>query len=238
MSSGSELARKVVQDVSSDDLDKWVRSSTLTNEIEESIRGHIHQELTSWMFFRKLAADCFRTNIALHGYGMLWERCAQECLIDMHWLEKYLIARGGRCKPTAIEATQVEWPDNPIEPLGPCMEAFRVQKKLIDDIMRLIALADKCEDASLSDALQTRFLRKHTRQVKNMGDLLQQTARVSKQPGVGLYHLDKELRSHKGIIPWTSTNDPDCQDKGTEEVTSLISEGLVLQGQNSQHGRK
>lgn len=22
------------------------------------------------MFFRKLAADCFRTNIALHGYGM------------------------------------------------------------------------------------------------------------------------------------------------------------------------
>jgi len=35
MSSGAELARKVVQDVSSDDLDKWVRSSTLTNEVEE-----------------------------------------------------------------------------------------------------------------------------------------------------------------------------------------------------------
>lgn len=35
MSSGAELARKVVQDVSNDDLDKWVRSSTLTNEVEE-----------------------------------------------------------------------------------------------------------------------------------------------------------------------------------------------------------
>jgi len=40
MSSGTELARKVVQDVSSDDLDKWVRSSTLTNEVEEvRLRG-------------------------------------------------------------------------------------------------------------------------------------------------------------------------------------------------------
>ena len=33
--SGSDIARKVVADVSGDDLDKWVRSSTLTNELEE-----------------------------------------------------------------------------------------------------------------------------------------------------------------------------------------------------------
>lgn len=155
----------------------------------------------------------------------------------MHWLEKYLVARGGRCKPTSIEAPQIEWPDSPIEPLGPCMEAFRVQKRLLDDLVRLCALASKCEDASLSDAIETRYLRKHSRQVKNLGDLLKQTARVSKQPGVGLYHLDKELRCCKGVIPWTETNDPDCQDIGMQEVTSLVSEGLMLQGKTGHHGR-
>lgn len=35
----------------------------------QSIRGHIHQELTSWLFFRKLAADCSRATIALHGFA-------------------------------------------------------------------------------------------------------------------------------------------------------------------------
>lgn len=38
--------------------------------ILQSIRGHIHEELTSWMFYRKLAADCSRANIALHGFAM------------------------------------------------------------------------------------------------------------------------------------------------------------------------
>ena len=220
--------------------------------MNQSVRGHIHQELTSWIFFRKLAADCSRANIALHGYAMyvdiafdtnsslhsfrLWERSAQECLIDMHWLEKYLVTRGGRSKPTNIEANTMEWPDSPVEPLAPCMEAFKVQKKLLDDLGRLCALAMKCEDSSLLDAIQTRFLRKHAKQVKNLGDLLQQTARVSKQPGVGLYLLDQELRCAKGTIPWMVTNDPDVQDVGVERIASMVSEGLVLQGDKALHG--
>lgn len=38
--SGSDIARKVVADVSGDDLDKWVRSGTLTNELEEVRKNH------------------------------------------------------------------------------------------------------------------------------------------------------------------------------------------------------
>lgn len=154
----------------------------------------------------------------------------------MHWLEKYLVTRGGRSKPTNIEAPTMEWPDNPVEPLGPCMEAFKVQKKLLDDLGRLCALAMKCEDSSLLDAIQTRFLRKHAKQVKNLGDLLQQTARVSKQPGVGLYLLDQELRCARGTVPWMVTNDPDVQDVGAEHIASMVSEGLVLQGDRALHG--
>lgn len=87
----SEEAKKIIADVSGHDLDQWVRTASFTAEIEEvripvlylklfarmtrftdsyqSVRGHIHQELTSWLFFRKLAADCYRSNISLHGFA-------------------------------------------------------------------------------------------------------------------------------------------------------------------------
>ncbi|EAW20016.1 uncharacterized protein NFIA_096380 [Aspergillus fischeri NRRL 181] len=66
----SEQARAIISEVSGHDLDQWLRPSTFTNELEESIRGHIHEELTSWMFYRKLAADCSRANVSLHGFAM------------------------------------------------------------------------------------------------------------------------------------------------------------------------
>ena len=91
--SAEERAKEIIADVSSQDLDQWVRTDSFTTEIEEvgilprniisekgceklqrltffqSVRGHIHQELTSWLFFRKMAADCSRSNISLHGFA-------------------------------------------------------------------------------------------------------------------------------------------------------------------------
>jgi len=61
----------------------------------------------------------------------------------------------------------------------------------------------------LEDAIESRFLKKQTKHVKDLADLLQQSVRVSKQAGHGLYHLDKELRSTKGITPWGKANNPD-----------------------------
>ncbi|KAL1848101.1 hypothetical protein Plec18167_009660 [Paecilomyces lecythidis] len=222
MAQSADEAKKVIAEMTGSNLDDWVRDKTFTNELEESVRGHIHEELTSWMFYRKLAADCARTNIALHGFSMLWQRCATECLKDMYWLEKYLISRGGRSKPTAIEAPKIEWPDNPIEPVHPVREALQVEKRLLQDLERLCALAEKCNNHSLTDAIQTQFLRKESKHVKDLGDLLQQVVRVSKQTGHGIYHLDKELRSHKGRIPWGLQNDPDCQEPVIAEITESL----------------
>ncbi|CAI7630573.1 unnamed protein product [Penicillium palitans] len=214
----AEGAKKIIAEVSSHDLDQWVRTASFTSEIEESVRGHIHQELTSWLFFRKLAADCSRSNISLHGFARLWERSAAECLADFKWLEKYLVSRGGRSNPTGIEATTFEWPDNPIEPVGPCKEALFVEKSLLEDLERLCSLADKSGDIALSDAIQSKFMRKETRHVKNLADLLQQVVRASKQPGLGLYLLDRELRHTDGIVPWDSANDTSQQHDDTTEV--------------------
>lgn len=144
----------------------------------------------------------------------------------MHWLEKYLVTRGGRSKPTNIEAPTCEFPDCPVEPLAPCKDALLVEKRLLEDLERLCSLAEKCGEFFLAEAIKTRFLRTEAKHIKNMGDLLKQVTRVSKCPGLGLHILDTELRNHKGILPWSVANDPDRQDEAIEHGIGLISEGL------------
>lgn len=94
-------------------------------------------------------------------------------------------------------------------------EALQVEKGLLEDLQRLAVKASECGDDAAQDAIESHFLRKETRHVKDMGDLLQQCVRVSKDPGHGLYHIDKELRATGGVIPWGALNDPDTL---TEEL--------------------
>lgn len=153
----------------------------------------------------------------------------------MNWLERYLVTRGGRSKPTNIEAPKYEWPDSPVEPVGPCREAITVQRKLFDDLQRLCALAEKHQDTALVTALENRYLRKHAKHLKNLGDLVEQVARVSKQHGLGLYILDKELRHSNGCIPWQSQNDPDTHLEKVSVLTTKLSEGLLLHPHAAHH---
>lgn len=50
-------------------------------------------------------------------------------------------------------------------------------------------------------------MQEETNHVKDLADLTRQAVRVSKQPGLGLYLLDQELRRMKASIPWGTTND-------------------------------
>ncbi|KAL1953373.1 hypothetical protein VTO42DRAFT_2944 [Malbranchea cinnamomea] len=222
----TDEAKKIIAEVSAQNIDDLVRSAEWSNELEESVRGHIHQEFVSWFFFRKLAADCLRSNVALHGFALLWQRCAAACLIEGHWLEKYLVQRGGRSKPTDLAAPKIEWPDSPVEPVAPVREAFKVQKELLEDLERLATLSGKVGNNALKQEIESRYLHRKTRHVKEMGDLLQQTVRVSKQPGHGLFHLDQELRQHEGKIPWGHWNDPENLEKTIEDVTVALRRGL------------
>lgn len=129
------------------------------------------------------------------------------------WLESYLIQRGGRSKPSDIPAPNTEFPDNPVDPVRPVKEALDHEKVLLEDLLRLCKMADAKEDYALEDVLETRFLKKETKHVKDLGDLLQQCVRISKQVGHGLYHLDKELRENSGVIPWSRNNNPDYTDE-------------------------
>ncbi len=142
----------------------------------------------------------------------LWSRSAAECFADSHWLEKYLVQRGGMSMPKSIEAPSIEWPDSPIDPVTPVHEALKAEKALLEDLHKLCAVADEHGDYALEDAIEDRFLKKESKHVKDLGDLLQQVVRVSKTPGHGLYHLDKDLRECKGRVPWGNANVPDYVD--------------------------
>ncbi|KAL2018188.1 hypothetical protein VTK56DRAFT_1161 [Thermocarpiscus australiensis] len=217
--SGTEKTRETLKHFSDENIDNFVKTSSFKNDLEEAIRGHIHIELQAWFFYRKLAADCMRSNVALHGFSALFKRSAIECMADANWLESYMIQRGGRCMPTDIPAPKIEWPDDPVDPVQPVYEALQVEKKLLEDLHRLCAKAAECGDDAVQDTVETRFLRKETRHVKDMGDLLQQCVRVSKQAGHGLYHLDKELRLSGGVTPWGRLNDPDAADRLLHRTT-------------------
>ena len=101
-----------------------------------------------------------------------------------------------------------------------------MEKRPLEDLGRLCSLAEKSGDASLADAIQTKFLRKEAKHVKDLGDLVQQVVRVSKQPGLGIFLLDQELRHSNGSVPWDSVNDPDRQEDVTHEIKRNITEGL------------
>lgn len=164
-------------------------------------------------------------------FDSLWERSAIECLADAHWLEKYLLQRGGRCKPTNIEAPKIEFPDHPVEPVGPVREALAVEKRILEDLERLMGLASKVGNYSLAAMLENRFLCKQSRHVKDLADLLQQTVRVSKQPGHGLFHLDRELRRCDGCMPWGKCNDPEMIDHALKSIcTTLGKQEKMLDG--------
>lgn len=96
-------------------------------------------------------------------------------------------------------------------------EALQVEKELLEDLLRLCKTADKCGNYALEGVIETRFL-KETKHVKDMGDMLQQCTRVSKDVGHGVYHLDKELRQTKGLVPWARANNPDSIDHLLKEA--------------------
>lgn len=216
----TEAVQKALKEHSDANIDTYVQASCFNDQIAEAIRGHIHLEWKSWFFYRKLSADCARSNVALHGFSMLFKRAAFECYADGIFLENYLVQRGGRSGPSDIPAPQISWPDDPVDPIQPVFEAFNVEKGLLEDLLRLCKTADEHDDYALEDMIETRFLKKSTKHVKDMGDLLQQCVRVSKQPGHGLYHLDKELRSTNGVTPWGQANNPENNDYLLEDAAS------------------
>jgi len=142
----------------------------------------------------------------------LFKRAAAECFADGMWLESYLVQRGGRSKPSDIPAPNTQFPDNPVDPIMPVKEALEYEKALLEDLLRLCKAADDAGDYALEDVVETRFLKNETKHVKDLADLLQQCVRVSKDPGHGLYQLDKEIRENNGTIPWSSANNPDSTD--------------------------
>jgi ferritin heavy chain len=83
-------------------------------------------------------------------------------------------------------------------------------------------LADKAGCYSLCTALDKRFLGKQTHHIKDMADLLQQTVRVSKHAGHGIFHLDRELHRAKGNLPWGKINDPDSIALEIDSISSQL----------------
>lgn len=75
--------------------------------------------------------------------------------------------------------------DDSSEPIGPLKECLKMEREILEDTNRLCQVANKAHDYALQETIARRFLEKETKHVKDMGDMLQEVARVSKVPGHG-----------------------------------------------------
>lgn len=129
-----------------------------------------------------------------------------------------------------------------------------MEREILEDVQRLYGIADKAHDYALQETISRRFLEKETKHVKDMGDMLQEVARVAKVPGhgklnlfaicelcmvggmitliyLGLYHIDKELRMKLGKTPFSMGNKPQAGDYLLRDVAQgMASENPIQLG--------
>lgn len=60
-----------------------------------------------------------------------------------------------------------------------------MEREILEDVQRLYGIADKSRDYALQETISHRFLNKETKHIKDLGDMIQQVARVAKVPGHG-----------------------------------------------------
>ncbi|TPX67347.1 hypothetical protein SpCBS45565_g03852 [Spizellomyces sp. 'palustris'] len=225
---GGETARKYIKEISDANMDDCIRSASFNADVQEAISKHCNLELRGWYGYKKLASDCSRADVNLHGFSLLFEKSALECLADACYLEKYAIQRGGKAHPMDIPAPKIEINTHPIDGIRPMQDALHIQKAIFEDCQRLTEVADQNKDYALMDVVESRFLQKETKHVKDFGDLLREVARVSKNPGHGLYHLDKDILKNKGRVPWTCHNLPESADMVLKEMACALGEPSAI----------
>ncbi|KAJ3279700.1 hypothetical protein HK104_001231 [Borealophlyctis nickersoniae] len=197
-----EEQRKVTYDYSQMSIHSLVRTKTFHPDLDKAINKHIALELFSWYSFEKLMAETSTSDVALHGFAKFFCRSANEALADALFLRKYLLQRGGMPEFNPIPAPKVTWPQKPVEPHEPIHACLELEKDIYEDAIKLLDVAQQHHDYGTQNMIEDRILKKETRHIKDLGDLLKAVNRVSKVPGHGLYHIDKDLRECDGMMPW------------------------------------
>ncbi|XP_012158324.1 soma ferritin [Ceratitis capitata] len=159
-----------------------------TSDCEHAINKQIHLELKSSYNYLAMAYHFDRSDVALPGlYGFFKAASSEEREHATKFME-YLNKRGGTICLEALPAPEFEF----TTAKAALIEALDMEKTVNESLLSLHALANKHNDAHLSDFIETHFLVEQVDAQKELADYITQIERCEKE--LGLHIFDNDLK--------------------------------------------
>jgi ferritin heavy chain len=161
-------------------------------ESEAAINKQIYIELHASYVYQSMSLYFDRDDVALRGFHKFFHKRSDEQRDRADKLMKYQNKRGGR-----VMLQQVDKPDKDTWGTGldAMKSALSMEMTLNQSLLDLHKVANSRQDPSLSDWLETEFLREQTHIIKKISEHVTNLKRVGS--GIGEYVFDKETLDHE-----------------------------------------
>lgn len=162
------------------------------DDCESAINEQINVEYNNSYIYHALFAYFDRDNVALKGLAKFFKESSEEERVHAEKLMEYQNKRGGRVKLQLICRPPSEF-DHPEK--GDALYAMELalclEKLTNEKLLNLHSVADRCNDAQLTDFIESEFLEEQVDAIKKISEYVAQLRRVGK--GHGVWHFDQML---------------------------------------------
>ncbi len=166
------------------------------DECESAINEQINVEYNVSYAYHAMYAYFDRDNVALTGFAKFFKESSEEEREHAEKLMEYQNKRGGRVTLHTIVAPPSEFDHVEKGDALYAMElALSLEKMTNEKLLNLHCVADRNNDAQLTDFIESEFLTEQVEAIKKISDYVSQLRRVGK--GHGVWHFDQMLL-HEG----------------------------------------
>lgn len=162
------------------------------DDCESAINEQINVEYNNSYIYHALFAYFDRDNVALKGLAKFFKESSEEERVHAEKLMEYQNKRGGRVKLQLICRPPSEF-DHPEK--GDALYAMELalclEKLTNEKLLNLHSVADRCNDAQLTDFIESEFLEEQVDAIKKISEYVARLRRVGK--GHGVWHFDQML---------------------------------------------
>ncbi|RWR81310.1 ferritin-3, chloroplastic [Cinnamomum micranthum f. kanehirae] len=162
------------------------------DDSEAAINEQINVEYNVSYIYHSLFAYFDRDNVALKGLANFFKEASVEEREHAEKLMEYQNKRGGKVKLQSIVMPLTEF-DHPEkgDALYAMELALSLEKLTNEKLLKLHAVADRCNDAQMTDFIEGNFLAEQVDAIKKISEYVAQLRRVGK--GHGVWHFDQML---------------------------------------------
>nr|XP_009382874.2 PREDICTED: ferritin-4, chloroplastic [Musa acuminata subsp. malaccensis] len=172
--------------------DQSLARQKYADDSEAAINLQINVEYNASYVYHAMFAYFDRDNVALKGLAKFFKESSEEERGHAQKLMEYQNKRGGKVKllPIISPLTEFDHPEKG-DALHAMELALSIEKLTNEKLLSLHKVAQKCNDAQMSDFIETEFLGEQVEAIKKIAEYVAQLRRVGK--GHGVWHFDQML---------------------------------------------